>query len=90
MSAPFCGLAEEKEGVGISEFGGTGRPGKGDNVTDVFHARHIHDKAFEAQAEAGMVHAAKAPQIEIPPIGLLLETEVPHLVPENVDSFFPL
>src|SRR4051794_12557782 len=38
------------------------------DVSDVFHARYVHHKPLEAEAETGVGSGAVAVKIEIPPI----------------------
>src|ERR1039457_3579358 len=55
------------------------RSGERDDVADVLHPRQIHQHALEAHAEARVVDAAEAAQIQIPPVGLFLQTVSRHL-----------
>src|ERR1035437_7217215 len=46
---------------------------EGDDVANVFHPGEIHQHPLKTHAEAGVVHAAEAAQIQVPPVGLFLQ-----------------
>ena len=61
-----------------SEIRGAGGACEGDHVADVADAGDEHQHALKAEPEAGVGHAAVAAQVEVPPVGLLVEVVQRH------------
>ena len=51
----------------------TGGPGERQHVPDVGDAGQVHHQPLKANAEARVLVAAKAPQVQVPPVVLLVE-----------------
>src|SRR5260370_41301231 len=60
------------------ELGVPGSTGEGNYVADVLHAGEVHEHSLKAHTEAGVLHAAEAAQVQIPPVGLFFETVGGH------------
>ena len=93
---PWCGQQKADPGVGfvgkgpLSEFGGTGCTGEGDNVTDVAHTGHVDHQTLETEAETGVRDCAEAAQIAIPPVIFLVQTHFGHALIEYLEALFTL
>src|SRR3954454_11118451 len=48
------------------------------HVADILHPGQVHHHPLEAHAEAGMFDPAEAPQVQIPPVVLFLQTMRRH------------
>ena len=65
------------------------RAREGFRVTDVRDARDVHEKAIEADTEAGMDASAPFPEVEIP-FEAFLVPDLFHFLFENLVAFFSL
>src|SRR3954447_14000098 len=63
---------------------------EGNDVTDVAHSGDELNGAFEAEAEAGVRHGAKAAQIEIPPVVFGLQSLLAHSLRDDIEPLFAL
>ena len=67
-----------------SEFGVAGGAGEGDDVADVLHAGGELDGALEAEAEAGVGGGAVAAQVQVPPVGGVVQAGLGHAALEDM------
>ena len=74
----------------VLEVGGAGGAVERDDVADVFHAREVHDEAFEAETEASVGGGAVFAKVEVPPIGFFREAEFVDPGFEDIEAVFAL
>src|SRR5688572_18636121 len=70
--------------------GVAGGPWKGDGVAHVGQAGDVGDGALEAQAEAGVRHAAVAAQVAVPGVVLAVDAELRHARVEDLEPLLAL
>src|SRR5262245_5000288 len=60
--------------VPASEIRVAGRARERDHIANVFEAGQVHHHAFESETETRVRHGTVAAQVEIPPVGLFIQT----------------
>src|SRR5712671_1156926 len=63
---------------------------KRNGITHVGKARHISERALEAEAEARMRHGTVATEIPVPGVVLLVDALKGHARVQNIEAFFAL
>ena len=64
--------------------------GKGNDIANVLHSRDIHDEAFKAQTESGVLTSAIPAQIQIPLQTFLMDAHFLHSILQDVQPFLTL
>ena len=70
----------------VLELGEAGGAGEGQDIADIGDAGDVHDKTLEAETEAGVTCAAEAPQVEVPPVVLLIESNSAGFLPASAPA----
>src|SRR5688500_3648250 len=70
--------------------GVAGCPWKGDGVAHVGEAGDVGEGALEAQAEAGVRHAAVAAQVAVPGVGVFIDIQFLHPCVEQLEPLLAL
>src|SRR5690606_13054416 len=90
MAIPTKQRARKRIIVDRSVFRVAGRAWIRDGVADVRQSAHVDDQALEAEAEAGVWHAAIAAEIAVPVVVLAVQAELVHARVEHVQAFLAL
>merc|ERR1719231_1148362 len=59
-------------------------------VTNVLDCRNVAHETFEPKAIARMWNRAKAPQVQVPPVILGIESELAHLLLQHLEALLSL